>query len=252
MAVAVANYQAYRQSPEAWMLGRFVVPVSRLDEFEECFPSNAPAPQVSALAGGDLEADLARIARARFSIDTIEIKTLNIESATARIPAHITPYFEVTDLSRIPAIRDAGGRAKIRTGGVTPEAFPSAGFIAEFLAACAKTATPFKATAGLHHPLRCFRPLTYSADGPSGWMFGFLNVFLAAAFARQGLAPDELGALLQQDSMGEITISDDCVAWNHHDLPVAAIASARRDFAISFGSCSFEEPISDLKHHNLL
>jgi hypothetical protein len=151
-----------------------------------------------------------------------------------------------------PSIRSFGARAKIRTGGVTPEAFPNARFIADFLAACAKAGTPFKATAGLHHPLRCFRPLTYSADGPSGWMFGFLNVFLAAGLARNGVAPEDLVPLLLEESIDRICFAHDHIAWNGHTLTTAAISAMRAEFAISFGSCSFEEPVSDLKLLHLL
>src|SRR5579864_9452816 len=72
MARAIENYQRYRESAESWMLARFVVPVSRLDEFEATL--SGPAPPISALIGADLEADLARIGRTRLPIDTIELK----------------------------------------------------------------------------------------------------------------------------------------------------------------------------------
>ena len=35
MAEAARRYAAYLGSPEAWMLGRFVVPVERLDELAD-------------------------------------------------------------------------------------------------------------------------------------------------------------------------------------------------------------------------
>src|SRR5579871_856641 len=100
MARAVENYQRYRQSPESWMLARFVVPVSRLDELEATL--TGPAPLLSALIGGDLDADLARIARCPLPVDTIELKasgTAQIESAMSRIPRHLTPYIETDDVS---------------------------------------------------------------------------------------------------------------------------------------------------------
>jgi hypothetical protein len=250
MAQAIENYQRYRQSPENWMLGRFVVPASRLNEFEASM--SGPAPLISALAGTELSVDLSRIGRCAFPIDAVELKASSvqeIESAMQRMPHYLTPYFEITDVELIPTIRAAGARAKIRTGGITPEAFPAASHIARFLEACASTGTPFKATAGLHHPLRSYRPLTYSADGPSGWMFGFLNVFIAAALARKGISAE---SALTEESPGAFALSDQALEWSGHTLTSDEIAAARREFAISFGSCSFEEPVQDLRELKLL
>jgi hypothetical protein len=61
----------------------------------------------------------------------------------------------------IPALKEGNARAKIRTGGVTADVIPSVEQIAEFLAACAEANVPFKATAGLHHPLRSVQQLRY-------------------------------------------------------------------------------------------
>lgn len=250
MREAVENYQRYRESAEAWMLSRFIVPVSRLDEFEACAP-NPETWTLSVLGSGNLEADIERIACARGRIDTIELKAANeeqIESAMRKMPRGLTAYFEVRDVSLIPMIASSGARAKIRTGGVTPEAIPAPVSVAAFLRACTESNTPFKATAGLHHPLRCLRPLTYSADGPSGWMFGFLNIFLAAAFARSNFAIDHL---LVEESAEAIAVAEDSVRWRGCTVMADQIAAARQ-FAIAFGSCSFEEPVADLRALHLL
>lgn len=254
MAKAVENYLRYRTSAHAWMLGRFVVPASRLDEFEACLEGQPPIP-VSALAGANLASDVARIAQSRMRIDSIEIKAADaaqIDTAIDLLRPGLTPYFEIADLKLIPLLRRKNARAKIRTGGVTPEAFPSPDFVAQFLHACASTSTPFKATAGLHHPLRCYRPLTYAAAQPSGWMFGFLNVFLAALFARKGASVEQLADFLVLESPAGIHFEADAIVWQRHAVTEREIVAARRDFALSFGSCSFEEPVEDLRSLHLL
>lgn len=235
MAKAVENYSRYRRSPEAWMLGKFVVPASRLNELEanstEAFP-------LSVLSDPESPAEVESISRSRTCIDTMEIKAADshqIESAMGLLSREITTYFEISDPALIAAIANTRARAKIRTGGVTPNAFPSAGFIADFLVACASSRVAFKATAGLHHALRCFRPLTYAPDSPSGWMFGFLNVFIAAALAWKGATAAQLEYILLEESLVD------------HRLTEAEMRDARSNFAISFGSCSFEEPVADLK-----
>src|SRR6185503_6096765 len=78
----------------------------------------------------------------------------------------------------IAALAGHSAAAKVRTGGVTPEAFPAPGKLAEFISACHGAGVPFKATAGLHHPVRAEYPLTYEPGCPRGVMHGFLNVFL--------------------------------------------------------------------------
>ncbi|HLW76336.1 MAG TPA: hypothetical protein VKS01_05110 [Bryobacteraceae bacterium] len=233
LAEAVANYARYRKSPESWMLAKFVVPIARAAEVDPSFP-------LSVLSSGDFTAD-ARLLAKLPNADAIEIKASDaatIESAARSLPDAIEKYFEIVDLSLLPAIAARHARAKIRTGGVTPEAFPDADFIVRFLIACAQSSVPFKATAGLHHPLRCYRRLTYAQDSPSGWMYGFLNLFIAAAHAADASTTEIREILLREapDSFPEMS----------------PILSRERTQGIAFGSCSFEEPVADLKALNLL
>ncbi len=150
------------------------------------------------------------------------------------------------------SIADAGARAKIRTGGLTAEVFPSAADCARFIATCAEREVPFKATAGLHHPMRGVFPLTYADDAPRGVMFGFLNVFIAGAFARNGMPAKEIEQLLVEKDAQRFEFGDASLTWREHALTVADIEATRSSFAISFGSCSFREPIDDLTHLGLL
>ena len=92
-------------------------------------------------------------------------------------------YFESppeTWRSLLPAIGVAHARAKIRTGGVIAEAIPEESRGARFLRIASERRVAFKATAGLHHPLRRMQRLTYKPDSPEAVMHGFVNVFCAA------------------------------------------------------------------------
>ncbi|HEV2719334.1 MAG TPA: hypothetical protein VG323_04885, partial [Thermoanaerobaculia bacterium] len=99
----------------------------------------------------------------------------------------------------------------------------------------------FKATAGLHHPLRCVRPLTYEPSSPRGTMHGFVNVFMAAALLSRA------EAILDDDDPRAFAFDDDTASWRGHNVLTGDLAKLRDGFAISFGSCSFEEPVNDLK-----
>lgn len=208
MQDAVRNYARYRDSEYAWALGKFVVPNERVKEVPPEFPLT--------ILGED------------------EVKTDDLDDVKPGA------FVETTDLSILPELKRRGLRAKIRTGGVTEDAFPSLQAVAAFIRACRDAGVAFKATAGLHHPLRCVRPLTYEPNAAVGTMHGFLNVFLAAAMV------DEAEAILDERDPKAFTFDDEGVTWRNRRVGVDELR-AMRQFATSFGSCSFEEPIDDLK-----
>jgi hypothetical protein len=267
MEEAVRNYAAYRSGPRAAWLGRFVLPAARLDAFlaarSGLSTGDAGPWRLSALLGDAPEADLERIiacnraAHASASplavVEAIEMKAAapeDIERCEALAPAGVAAFFEIPLRDPGPflaALSEGGGRAKLRTGGVTPDAIPAPADVARFLAACAAARVPFKATAGLHHPFRSFRPLTYAPDAPRAMMHGFVNVFLAAAFAAQGMDAASLAALLGEESPQAFSFADGRAAWRGHALKAERLREARRGFALAFGSCSFEEPRQDLE-----
>lgn len=257
MTEAVANYAAYRDSPDSWALGRLVMPVGRLVEFEESvarYLNGAPWPLSVLAQGADRDTIGAFSARhaGRIVIENVEAKAATPSEVAALAPlAKLATVFVEIPVHHDPsvlvaAIRAHGLRAKIRTGGVTADAFPAAGEVAQFLAECARQAVMFKATAGLHHPLRGDYPLTYAPGAPRGAMFGFLNVFLAAAFVRHGLPAADIALLLDERDTGALRIMAEGVEWRGRLLTTAALAETRAHFAVSFGSCSFREPIDDL------
>jgi hypothetical protein len=141
----------------------------------------------------------------------------------------------------------AGASAKIRTGGVTPDAFPSASDVIRFMRRCIEAGVRFKATAGLHHPLRAEYPLTYETSPPHGVMYGYLNVFLAAAAIAQGMSDDDARQLLEERDSTSIVATEAGVAWRGHMLTVEQLVRMRVRVAVSFGSCSFREPVDELR-----
>jgi hypothetical protein len=83
-------------------------------------------------------------------------------------------------------------------------------------------------------------------------MHGFLNVFVAAGFVFAGIDEKQVIAILGESSVDAFSISDDSLSWGPHRLSLDQIEASRSRFALSFGSCSFEEPIEDLKGIHLL
>ena len=268
MRGAVAEYAAQQSSPQAWMLGRFVVPVGRLDELVSEAASYAGAGQgvwpLSALVSADPagEAEVIRgfnsKHRGRFVVESVELRAPTVDAIDWALPAldpTLERYVEIPlgeSRALLQAIRQHGARAKARTGGITPDAFPTATELAHFIVSCAQLEVPFKATAGLHHPLRGEQRLTYDSEAPTATMFGFLDVFVAATFARSGADEDVLVRLLEERDAAAFTFDGDVLRWRDRVLDVAQVKKARRDFALSFGSCSFREPVDDLHRLGVL
>jgi hypothetical protein len=266
MPEAVINYAAYRNSNYSWMLGRFLVPVGRLDEFRESasdFVSRDPANawRVSVIASDDLDETLRLVESFYLAnapdlvCDTLEIKADSedmIEDAVQSMVTGVTPYFEVPLNEDFPdliaKLAMTGQRAKLRTGGITPESFPSTPAIIRFVRTCLGAGVLFKATAGLHHPIRCFRPLTYASDSPSGTMHGFLNLFLMTGFVLEGFRLSLLEDVMEEEFDEVFRFEDKSITWrDNFSLNLWQLEAIRRKGLQSFGSCSFDEPVAELQ-----
>jgi len=270
MTEAVANFAAYQMSDCRWMLGRFVVPVARLDEFGESakdfFSGGNKVWKLSVLASEDLYGtvreieDFNREFAALAACDALEVKAdtgAQIEQINETVPPELTTYFEIPVDENlgdaVATLSICGRRAKIRTGGITSKAFPNARQIARFARTCVVANVPFKATAGLHHPLRCTKPLTYEKNAERGAMHGFLNVFLATAFLRQGFKAKLINELLEDEKAENFRFEDDGVLWRgEHFVGTPQLKTAREKSIVSFGSCSFDEPVADLRQIKIL
>ncbi|MDX1419774.1 MAG: hypothetical protein R3181_07405 [Rubricoccaceae bacterium] len=293
---AIKNFARYRSGPDAWMLGRFIVPVTRLgalDDYAGLF-AEAPPFRFSVLGrpaeAGDAAAQfVADVAQAqawerrhegRVAADRFELKLPPAlaadgaaladlfarldEAFAARDGDAARGFFEVDLLAEghargvevaaaaAASHNDRAGRPavglKFRCGGVMPDLFPEPSALAHALVACRDAGAPFKATAGLHHPVR------HHSDEVGAPMYGFLNVFGGAALAAQhGFDRAALARVLCDEDAAHFRFDDGGLWWTDDwFVPAASIADVRDRFATSYGSCSFDEPREDLRALGLL
>jgi hypothetical protein len=294
MGPACEHYARAIMGEHEWMLGRFVCPLSRLDEFSRAAAPLMPGTyatsgyreamvgepwRISAIVelpadAEKVEADVARTidrinrfnikhaeaTQGLAAIDMCEIKVAtpdHIDSVLDQLPPEIFPFFEMpvtTDCRGwVTALSGAGAGAKIRTGGIVGNAFPTPDEVSAFLHACALADVPFKATAGLHHPVRGSFRLTYEPDSASCTMFGFLNIFVAATLVRaKRIDETATKAILTEQDPAAFRVSEQVLGWRELMLDASEIARARETFALSFGSCSFDEPLEDLRRLGML
>lgn len=278
MAEAVANHASYLTGPDRWALSRFVLPAGRWEEFRDAVEpflgQDIPVWELSVLVGSDPEGEVAGVQElirwggGKIRVGAVETRLAEPHDAGPRVaalaplaapageaPLEIwleVPVLEVgEDGGRMDdfllAIRETGASAKIRTGGVRHELFPSPEVVSLFMERATALGLRFKATAGLHHPIRGNYPLSYEPDAPHGPMLGYLNVFLATAILRAGGNRDEAHAALLEDDPGRILADEDGLRWGDRRIPTAELARLRAEGVGGFGSCSLREPVDELK-----
>jgi hypothetical protein len=271
MATAVAEYVAYATSPDRWALGRFVVPASRLGELSQVAATLPDGERslgdarvaLSVVLGADVATDMTRVnafaasptgnGRWWSSVQAVELRAATVDAIRRSVdvvPDEIERFIEIPVAGDpgplVRAIGATDGCAKVRTGGTTADAFPPSRDLARFIATCVSENVRFKATAGLHHPLRGDYRLTYEPESATATMYGFLNVFLATALLRAGFGESLARDALDEQDPASIRFDDKGIAWREHRLSAAELGDARGLAVRSFGSCSFREPIDDL------
>jgi hypothetical protein len=262
MQQAIATCDRHHQSPYNWMLGRFVLPISRLSEFEALLPEfQLQQWSLSLILSKDWQAEMEKIqSNAKITISSLEFPPLppiEIEKIIPHLPPGIEAFFEIPLSDNLEAylatLQNTGAAAKIRTGGITADAFPSVTQLCQTIFSFAEAQISFKATAGLHHPLPGNYRLTYDLNSDRTIMHGFLNVAILAAFIYwQKVTLQQARELLQESSSKNFQFKEDTITWHDNCLSLAEIEQTRQQFFRSFGSCSFQEPLEDLKNLKIL
>jgi hypothetical protein len=264
---ALANYAKYRASSDAWMLGRFVIPAARLAELKPLLAqATMRAPITLSVLGhgsetgeafrsglvADLEAVNTLRQDAAAAIDAYEVKlppsvlrTLAAEGL--HWPVGMSAFCEVSPADVPSAVAEIGAGVKLRCGGLAASDFPEPAQVARVITACRDNRLPLKFTAGLHHPIRHFDRALQTK------MHGFINVFGAGILARASyLTEDKVRAILEEEDPSNFGFDEIGFGWKDHHVLLDEIIAARREFVVSFGSCSFDEPRGDLRELGLL
>ena len=270
---ALQNQASYVRSPEAWMLNGYVLSVGQFDaatrflsEFDRHHSLRVAAlgptttstdAFLDALANAaaairlfsKIDTDLASVSHLEmFLPDDVDSASLKESSV---IVDELQVFWEASPDSAEQAIALIAGHNsdentaifgyKLRTGGVTADAFPSSAQIASALVTAASNQLPIKFTAGLHHPIRQFR------DEVKAKMHGFLNVLGAAVLsAEHQWDVDQAVMILEDEDPASFSFTDDFFAWRDWKIDTQHLQD-RRKLVRSFGSCSFEEPCDDLR-----
>jgi hypothetical protein len=252
---AADNYLEYRRSKHAAALGRFIINYDHLSDLRAVAGSSLGNFKLSVIASEDIDwRSFSLQIEDGLPVESIEIKCgrpAGIENTAGKVPKNLESYFEVPIAAdcepALRTIRALGSRAKIRMGGVFPETFPTASGTASMLKILADLKLPFKATAGLHHPMRSLHPLTYESQSPTSVMHGFVNLSCAAALLYFGGDVEDAQRVLGEENSTAWQVNGNAIRWRDRSWSTEQLATLRREFFISIGCCSFEEPIRDLE-----
>ena len=211
-----------RESEYGWIVDRFVVPAAKLAEL----PAERPALSVvlSSLDDVALLDGAADVEAVELVLPSARPLSADLVAAYSALrPLDVETYFELVfddgwrdDVpAAIGAVAAIGGRVKLRCGGAFVPSIEQIGLV---VACCRDAGVPFKATAGLHHPMR------------RGEEHGFLNLLAAATAPR--------------DRIEEVLAEEDGSALE--------LDEASREVFVSFGSCSWREPVEGLQELGML
>ncbi|HEY3251406.1 MAG TPA: hypothetical protein VGK25_09845 [Ignavibacteria bacterium] len=292
LAQAFHNYLFYRLGENKWMLNKFVIPAKKLADLTKIIKEvkiDAPVSLSIIGSGGDtithfnkgLSDDVKKINdflkhnNSFASVDVYEVRlpveVLEQEEADDMLDLMISssgeldaamekevPVFyeaaldekyEATILKVVENIASLNNRSgyKLRTGGTEASAFPTNEQIAFAIMTCCEFNVPMKCTAGMHHPVRHFN------EEVNCYMHGFLNVFGAGILAyASNLDEMEILEVLNDEDPDEFMFEENGFEWNDIEVTNEEIRQARSSLMVSFGSCSFDEPVNDLKVIGLL
>ena len=280
LETALKNHATYLRSSDAWMLAGFVLPIGKFADaawFISEFDQNRPL-RISALGPkttntidfleelktavkgireflGEYK-NVALIDQLEMPLPPdVERETLN-KMREVLSDLRMRAFWEASpqDAERtISLLAEHNSRAngqpfnfKLRTGGVTPDAFPTSIQIGKALVAAARDGVPIKFTAGLHHPIRMFRDEVHEK------MHGFLNVLGAGVLATEhGWDERQTSLMLEDENADSFYFDDRVFGWRDWKISSNKLEKHRR-FITSFGSCSFDEPRQDLRALKLL
>ncbi|WP_030157483.1 hypothetical protein [Glycomyces sp. NRRL B-16210] len=240
LETAVPAHRGYRQSWYEALVGPLLVPQTRLGDLDRAHDRGRGDLRVGVIVDGDLEGvpEAVTALDPRITVTHYESRQ-SVERLAALAPAWGKPVFAELPLDEaledgLDALRPTGFTPKFRTGGLTAEHFPAPATLAAAMAACRRRGLAFKLTAGLHRAVR-------HRDPETGFTHhGFLNVLVAAADAEQNAPVEDLTATLA--STDEADLADRARRVLHEP----------RTLWTGFGSCSIDEPLTDLLKLRLL
>jgi hypothetical protein len=279
---AIKNYAKYIFSEDSWMLGPFIIPVTKLTEiptYADLFSQEKPFNL--SVVGRKSESEHACIVQLREDLDKIRkyrneyhywsnveafelplapiLPTQNLleEVSTGVKKLGMKAFCEVSLLkeddwqkhlcSTLDAIAAFNSLQKDRVG----VKLRTGGIKAEMFPSPEKVAFIIASCRDRDLPIKftagLHHPIRLYREEVNTKMHGFLNLFLAGMLAYHlNLDVQRLEEIISDESANHFTLEDDRLAWQNLSITFQEIKELRKNSLCSFGSCSFDEPRNEL------
>jgi hypothetical protein len=274
MQQAVDEYLDVRTARIRWITGRFLCRASQLESLAAVATSQLRSGDepwkigvifdMGAGAAATLCNDFQAEMSPAMSITVVEAKTTRSDPPAIAQLAETIGSFDHEASLFIEVVRDGSlaeqidaiaenlrsrgrtGGAKLRCGGLATDDFPSVDTVTEFLWEAALNQLPFKATAGLHQPIR------HHDDGLGVWRHGFMNILMASVACDEGEDMDTVAAIVAETDPSAFSMSATAARWRDLSVPGSALRRSRKTGFVAYGSCDLAEPITALRDLNFL
>lgn len=265
LETTVSNYAGYLAGEEGWMLGRCIVPAAQLNRLVP-HPRGRYSVIVSPAVSQE---ELDQLRAFKEHLEMVEVRLPDGAGSSDHFSEHLLHLktrLQLAGLRDVRLFAESGGAApaaaaiaafnaagsggavvrsvgyKLRCGGLEKKAFPTPERTAEVIGICRTYDIPIKFTAGMHHPLR-----KYSAE-IEVMQHGFINIFGAALLAWGcDLSTDDMAECLRDETAHHFRFTEEGFFWKEQSISVSEIKRLREGKVISFGSCSFAEPVEGLR-----
>ncbi len=264
VAEAVKKYAGYLAGNNGWMLGRCIIPITQVPHVVD-----RPGFRFSVIVSPEtVQEELNQLNRFKGCVEMVETRVAEESASPSRCRERIRLlrtnlsaiglqdaqlFVEAENVAAaalaIVAVNTSTSRKetsthvgyKLRCGGLKAPSTPSPLKVAEAISTCCNHDIPIKFTAGMHHPLSSHSPETGNLQ------YGFINIVAAALLAwSEKISPNEVVECVCDKTIDDFHFARDHFSWRNKVISAGEIERLRRSSVVSFGSCSFSEPIEGL------
>lgn len=259
MVDAFDAHRVAEQGGYRWMLGRFVVPASRLEELASVASHYGARLQLAIVLDGPTTAEAVAAVTDEHGWHIAAVEMVHRHASIGATATALRGFVDETGADRgflelawndlagdrigpvVEAAHHAGVGVTLRCGDGESHSFPAPSVVASVITACRDASVALKVSAGLHHPFRRPEPGVGVASD------GFVNLVVAAAIAHaHGAKAADLAAVVSEEATSAFVVEGSAIRWHDISVDADSIVTARRGLFPAIATHSFRASVDDI------